>query len=388
MSGAALRRARISLRKPGSPAKNETASRRISISSGAVKGAARRSARRRLPGAVTVLSIAASREPSRAPDKRSRQFEIGSCRGIDVHPRVAREPGWQAQGGPRGKLGALDIKDRDGGGGDLGAGKRAQSVERREPEIILDAALGACPFARLAAERRHGQLCLAREPRQARQGEQRFGSDDFGRIDARDLGLEGRLGGAGDDEGSGRNIDGREPEKRLRRAAARDGEQAVGADGIEQQFLGDGARRHQAHHLPADDGFRPAFARLGRVLDLLADGDAVALADQPVQIVLGALDRHAAHGNVLSLVLAALGQDNAERPGGDLGVVEEQFVEIAHPVEQEGAGILRLDRAVLRHHRRDFGAIRAAPRSFAGGLRKSTFKRGWMAGAAFEHGPS
>ena len=34
-----------------------------------LKGAASRSARRRLPGAVTVLSIAASKDPSRAPDK-------------------------------------------------------------------------------------------------------------------------------------------------------------------------------------------------------------------------------------------------------------------------------------------------------------------------------
>ena len=59
-------------------------------------------------------------------------------------------------------------------------------------------------------------------------------------------------------------------------------------------------------------------------------------------------------GISLPLVLAALGQNDAERPGGDSGVLEKQFVEIAHPIEQERTRILRLDRAVLRHHRRKF----------------------------------
>ena len=53
-----------------------------------------------------------------------------------------------------------------------------------------------------------------------------------------------------------------------------------------------------------------------------------------------------------ALVLAALGQHDAERPRGDLGVVEEQLVEVAHPVEQQHAGVLRLDAQVLLHHRR------------------------------------
>ena len=193
-------------------------------------------------------------------------------------------------------------------------------------------------------------------------------------------------GALGDDEGSRRDIDAREPENCVRRAPPRDGEQAVGADGIEQQLLGNGARRHQAHHFPPDHGFGPAFAGLGRVLDLLADGDAVALADQPVQIILGALDRHAAHGDIPPLVLAALGQNNAERPGGDLGVAEKQFVEIAHPVEQEGTGILRLDRAVLRHHRRDFELSlgrNARPACFRGGFRR--MGQSGSGGRAFWH---
>ena len=120
----------------------------------------------------------------------------------------------------------------------------------------------------------------------------------------------------------------------------------------------------------------PRFTGVRRVLDLFADGDPMAKADQPVQIILRALDRDAAHRNVVALMLAALGQDDAERFRGDLGVLEEQFVEIAHPVKQERAGIGRLDVAILGDHRRDFrwplagvaGSRRAgAPLSFGRG---------------------
>ncbi|TPW00258.1 MAG: hypothetical protein USCAAHI_00290 [Beijerinckiaceae bacterium] len=230
-------------------------------------------------------------------------------------------------------MGALDIENRGGGGGDFGAGKGAQAIQGRKAEKVHDTALRACPLGCFPAKRRHGKLRLAHEPCQAWDREKRLRDDDLGGIEARDFGLDGCLGGAGDEEGPRRDIDASEAEDHVRRPATRDGEQAIGTDGIEQQFLGNGAGRHQTHHLAADHGFRPAFARLGRVLDLLADGDAVALADQPVQIILGALDRHAAHGDVHPLMLAALRQDNAERAGGDLGVLEKQFVEIAHSVE-------------------------------------------------------
>ena len=99
----------------------------------------------------------------------------------------------------------------------------------------------------------------------------------------------------------------------------------------------------------------PRFLASAGIFELFADSDAVAERDQLVQIVVGALDRHAAHRNVLAEMLAALGQHDAERAAGDLGIVEEQFVEIAHPVEQQRARIGGLDLDVLLHHRRDAG---------------------------------
>ena len=75
--------------------------------------------------------------------------------------------------------------------------------------------------------------------------------------------------------------------------------------------------------------------------------------DQAVQIFVGALDRHAAHRDVAAEMFAALGEHDAERAAGDFGVVEEQFVEIAHPVEQKAIRIGGLDLDILLHHRRD-----------------------------------
>jgi hypothetical protein len=41
-------------------------------------------------------------------------------------------------------------------------------------------------------------------------------------------------------------------------------------------------------------------------------------------------------------MLAALGQRDAECPRGDFRVLEEQLVEIAHPVEQQASGFASL----------------------------------------------
>ena len=61
-----------------------------------------------------------------------------------------------------------------------------------------------------------------------------------------------------------------------------------------------------------------------------------------------------------ALMLAAFGQHDAERARGDFGILEEQLVEIAHPVEQQQPGIGGLDLQILFHHRRDARAPRLA----------------------------
>ena len=57
--------------------------------------------------------------------------------------------------------------------------------------------------------------------------------------------------------------------------------------------------------------------------------------DQPLEVFVGAMHRHAAHGDVAAEVLAALGEHNAEGARRDFGIFEEELIEIAHPVEQQ-----------------------------------------------------
>ena len=180
---------------------------------------------------------------------------------------------------------------------------------------------------------------------------------DLARLEPGDLGRETRTIGLADDEVAGRDVDRRQPVAPfgLREAAPGNGEEEVGTAGIEQAFLGDGAGRDQTHHVAADNGFGAPFLRLRGILHLLADRDPVAEADQALQVVVGAVDGHAAHGNVVSLMLAPFRQHDPEGAAGDLGIIEEQLVEIAHPVEQQAIRVGRLDLHVLRHHRRHAG---------------------------------
>ena len=129
---------------------------------------------------------------------------------------------------------------------------------------------------------------------------------------------------------------------------------------IEQALLGKRARGNEADHVAPHHGLRSPLARLGRILDLLAHRDAMALRDQALEIFVGGMDRHAAHRDVLPEMLAALGERDAERAGGDRSVLEEQLVEIAHAVEQEAIGVRRFDLEKLRHHRRGDGRPRLA----------------------------
>ena len=71
-----------------------------------------------------------------------------------------------------------------------------------------------------------------------------------------------------------------------------------------------------------------------------------------MQIVVGARDGHAAHGDVLAGMLAALRKLDAERIRGRDRVVEEQLEEIAHPVEEQEVRVLGLHLKILRHHGR------------------------------------
>ncbi len=108
-------------------------------------------------------------------------------------------------------------------------------------------------------------------------------------------------------------------------------------------------RGDEPHHVALHHRFAAALLGFGDVLDLLADRDAMAERDQLLEIILRGVDGHAAERNVVALIFAAPGEHDAERGGGDLGVLEEHLVEIAHAVEQQVAGVERLQLEILPH---------------------------------------
>ena len=301
------------------------------------------------------------------------QLQIGAGRGVDQHRRRAgiAHRGRERRTGA--ELGALDIGERGAGRSDLGAREGAEGIERGDAEEFLQAPLGRGRVEPVTGQRRHGNRDLAPEFLELGIVMDRIRADDLARLQPRELDSEPLLRRLHHGEAACRDVDRRDAVERGRFAglATRHRDEQAGAAGFEQALLGDGSGRDEAHDIALHHRLVAALLGLGRVLGLLADGDAMAGGDQALEIVIGTLDRHAAHRDVVALVLAALGQNDAERARGDLGIPEEQFVEIAHPVEQQAVRIGGLDLDVLRHHRRDAlrrgGSRRRGAGGFGGG---------------------
>ena len=64
------------------------------------------------------------------------------------------------------------------------------------------------------------------------------------------------------------------------------------------------------------------------------------------------MHRHARHLHRRAARLPALRERDVEKTGSLVGVVVEELVEIAHPVEQQDVRMLALDAQVLLHHGR------------------------------------
>ena len=109
-----------------------------------------------------------------------------------------------------------------------------------------------------------------------------------------------------------------------------------------------------------------------RILDLLADGDAKSLADEPGDVAVGGVERHAAHRNRAAAgILRTRGERELERARGGERVLVEHLVEVAHPEKHDGVAVLTLRVEVLPHGRGRpgrFGKDRGGHRSCAGRL--------------------
>ena len=124
---------------------------------------------------------------------------------------------------------------------------------------------------------------------------------------------------------------------------------------VEIRRVGQRAGRDHAHDLALDHALG-----LLRVLDLLADRDAIALLHQPRDVAVGGVKRHAAHRHGgAGRVLRSRRQRQVERARRHQRVLVEHLVEIAHPEEQQRVAILPLRVEVLAHRRRHVGRAAA-----------------------------
>ena len=187
-----------------------------------------------------------------------------------------------------------------------------------------------------------------------------FRHHNFTGAQARKFGM--KIGGAACHrlEPAGRNIGSGDPDLAVS-AHLRQRDEHIVAPGIKQRLLGQRAGRHVSHDVARHERLAPARLRLRRGFGLLGDGDAMARLDQPREIALRAVDRHPAHRDRRAIMFAPTGQRDVERGRRRLGIIEEEFEEIAHAVEEQAILRLGLERQILRHHgRKGWGRVRGA----------------------------
>ena len=217
-------------------------------------------------------------------------------------------------------------------------GANAQAVERGEREP---------PGQLLAREVGIELPALAHRAEHAVVGRERLvgGHDDLRRAQAAERFGEAGLVQSLEQELAGTEVDGRKPDPRVRPG---NGHQEVVFRPGEPALLEHGPGRHGLDDLATDE-------TLGEpgVLDLLADGDPVARADELAEVLGGGLDRHAREGHAV----APGGQRDLEDPRSELGVLVEHLVEVADPVEQDGILVLCFDLTPMLQHAGGLAAI-------------------------------
>ena len=298
---------------------------------------------------------AASRAARRASVRVD--LQIGPRRRIDRHASRPRARGAAATAAAACRPGCARCRDAGRGGGELGAARarrsRPGSRRRNKPSSRRSALAPSTRRAASGVTRR----ASAPDRRKLGIGIERFGDDDLARIEARDLGrrdpprsLSATLNApveisiAGEREAARR----RSPSRARRRRRA-DSWRGLASSRVSSVIVPGVTRRTTSRRTtdlaprfwPRPD---PRSARRRR-----RGGRARSAG---CRYSSARCDRHAAHGDVVAPDACRAWSARCRARGGDLGVLEEQLVEIAHPVEQQAIGIGGLDLDVLRHHRR------------------------------------
>src|SRR5439155_16995522 len=100
--------------------------------------------------------------------------------------------------------------------------------------------------------------------------------------------------------------------------------------------------RHGLHHLAPDQSFS-----LAGIFHLLTNRDPISLPDQLLEILSRRFYRYTRQRDAVP----PRSEGNAEHPRGELGVIEEHLVEVAHPEKQDRVAMARFDLAILLQQR-------------------------------------
>ena len=274
--------------------------------------------------------------------QRFYQLEVAHGEGVHAHEALLLDACYRAdvgyacvlrdveivQDGACGHNGlghVVDAETLERRGGELAAQALVGGVECEHPVVELERQVALChllfkaPLA--SAHHQHLLWCHAR---------QQF--VDVGRVA---LGGE-ELAGADVEEGHTRGA-----------AAEVHGGQEVVLSALQHGVGGGHARRDKL----GDASLHQFFGHLG-VLELLADGHALAGADEFGQVGVDGVVGEARHLDVLANAVGALGECDAQYLRGYDGVLAVCLVEIAHAEKQHGIGMNLLHVEILLHQRR------------------------------------
>jgi len=242
------------------------------------------------------------------------------------------------------------VIEQHGGGGE----RNGHTLDAEAREVARREVRGQQPLASFRIELPIGEPAQHRRQRLDERQRKSVRHQHLGRAKPLELRLERFRRTFQDAEVAVREVQPRQPEHPA--VQVRREQQRIRAI-VEQRRVGQRAGRHDAAHRALH---RPLRRRW--VADLLRDHNGFAELHEPCEVLLHRMERHTRHPDRPAGRLPARRQRDVEQPRRLLRIVEEQLVEVAHPVEEEGIGVLRLDAQVLLHHRGVARLIGAANR--------------------------
>jgi len=238
----------------------------------------------------------------------------------------------------------LDDVVQEGAGGPGGGGMpgAAEAVEGGDAEMAAEAVVGRGGLEGPVVADGDGEGAGGAQGGQEFDvGGEGFGDEDFGGGLEGDVAEDG-IGGRGvlHPEFAGGKL---EEGEAVEAAGAVDAGEVVRAGGLEHGVLEERAGRENGGDAALDDALGG-----GGVLELVAEGNLAAGAEDLRGVDVDRVVGHAAHRDAL-----ALGERDAQELGAEDRVVEEHLEEVAETEEEHGVAVeLRLRAAVLKHHGR------------------------------------